>query len=44
MNYIYISAGIIFSMFFVAQMLAFAAFTKKQKVYVRNRHGRKDER
>jgi len=35
MNYIYILAGIIFSMILVAQMLAFAAFTKKKKVYIK---------
>ena len=35
MNYIYILVGTIISMIFVAQMLAFAAFTKKKKVYAR---------
>lgn len=35
MNYIYISAGIIISTILGAQMLAFAAFTKKKKVYVK---------
>jgi hypothetical protein len=35
MNYIYIFAGTIFTMIFIAQMLAFAAFTKKNRVYVK---------
>jgi hypothetical protein len=35
MSYIYIFIGTIFSMAFVAQMLAFAAYTKKKKVRVR---------
>lgn len=35
MNYIYIFVGTIYTMAFVAQMLAFADYTKKKKVQVR---------
>lgn len=33
MNYLYVSAGTVFTLIFLAQMLAFAAFTKKKTVY-----------
>lgn len=43
MNYIYVLAGTIISMIFVAQILAFAASTKKKKVYAGKRHSKKDD-
>lgn len=34
MNYIYIIVGTIYTMAFVAQMLAFSAYTNKKKVNI----------